>query len=115
MRFALMPAVRVGRGQTDLAALGTMTGSLPVSAMPNQGTVGIGEEHTMKSIRLLGMRWLSSVGYEPLFNDGSRERLVGTASADLVRRSHNFASGDRGREWCAEPVTEVARSPVDVG
>jgi flavin-dependent dehydrogenase len=86
--------------------------------MPNQGTVGIGEEHTVKSIRLLGgMRWPSSVGYEPLFNDGGRERLVGTASADLVRCSHNFASGDRGREWCADrsPRWHGHRSTWDDG
>ncbi len=47
----------------------------------------------MKRIGLLGgMSWESSVEYERLINTGVRERLGGTASADLIVRSYNFAA-----------------------
>ncbi|MGI9641807.1 MAG: aspartate/glutamate racemase family protein [Acidimicrobiia bacterium] len=46
----------------------------------------------MKRIGLLGgMSWESSVEYERLINQEVRRRLGGTASADLVIRSYNFA------------------------
>lgn len=46
----------------------------------------------MKRIGLLGgMSWESSIEYERLINQGVRDRLGGTASADLVIRSYNFA------------------------
>ncbi len=46
----------------------------------------------MKRIGLLGgMSWESSVEYERMINRGVREALGGTASADLVIRSYNFA------------------------
>jgi aspartate racemase len=46
----------------------------------------------MKTIGLLGgMSWESSIEYERLINEGVRARLGGTASADLVVRSYNFA------------------------
>lgn len=46
----------------------------------------------MKTIGLLGgMSWESSIEYERLINQGVRARLGGTASADLVIRSYNFA------------------------
>ncbi len=46
----------------------------------------------MKTIGLLGgMSWESSIEYERLINRGVRERLGGTASADLIIRSYNFA------------------------
>lgn len=46
----------------------------------------------MKTIGLLGgMSWESSIEYERLINEGVRERLGGTASADLIIRSYNFA------------------------
>ena len=45
----------------------------------------------MKRIGLLGgMSWESSIEYERLINQGVRDRLGGTASADLVIRSYNF-------------------------
>ena len=45
-----------------------------------------------KRIGLLGgMSWESSVLYEQLLNRAMRRRLGGTASADLVIRSYNFA------------------------
>ncbi len=37
------------------------------------------------------MSWESSIEYERLINTGIRERLGGTASADLIIRSYNFA------------------------
>ncbi|MEX0847303.1 MAG: aspartate/glutamate racemase family protein [Ilumatobacteraceae bacterium] len=47
----------------------------------------------MKRIGLLGgMSWESSIEYERLINEGVRERLGGTASADLIVRSYNFAA-----------------------
>ena len=46
----------------------------------------------MKRIGLLGgMSWESSIEYERLINEAVRERLGGTASADLIIRSYNFA------------------------
>lgn len=46
----------------------------------------------MKTIGLLGgMSWESSIEYERLINEGVRARLGGTASADLIVRSYNFA------------------------
>ena len=67
-----------------------------------------------------GMSWESSIEYERLINQEVRARLGGTASADLLIRSFNFADiellqkagdweqaggscygGDRsGRSWC---------------
>lgn len=47
----------------------------------------------MKTIGLLGgMSWESSIEYERIINEGVRARLGGTASADLVVRSYNFAA-----------------------
>ena len=47
----------------------------------------------MLTIGLLGgMSWESSVLYEQLINVGVRNRLGGTASADLIIRSYNFAA-----------------------
>jgi len=46
----------------------------------------------MKRIGLLGgMSWESSIEYERMINEGVRARLGGTASADLIVRSYNFA------------------------
>lgn len=46
----------------------------------------------MKRIGLLGgMSWESSIEYERLINEEMRRRLGGTASADLIIRSYNFA------------------------
>ncbi len=46
----------------------------------------------MKRIGLLGgMSWESSIEYERLLNEGVRERLGGTHSADLIVRSYDFA------------------------
>jgi aspartate racemase len=46
----------------------------------------------MRKIGLLGgMSWESSIEYERLINTGVRDRLGGTASADLMIRSYNFA------------------------
>ena len=45
----------------------------------------------MKRIGLLGgMSWESSIEYERLINGAVRDRLGGTASADLIIRSYNF-------------------------
>ncbi len=38
------------------------------------------------------MSWESSIEYERIINEGVRERLGGTASADLLIRSYNFAA-----------------------
>ena len=47
---------------------------------------------TMKTIGLLGgMSWESSIEYERLINEGVRDRLGGSASADLLIRSYDFA------------------------
>jgi len=46
----------------------------------------------MKTIGLLGgMSWKSSIEYERILNEGARDALGGTASADLIIRSYNFA------------------------
>lgn len=46
----------------------------------------------MRTIGLLGgMSWESSIEYERVINTEVRERLGGTASADLLIRSYNFA------------------------
>ncbi len=46
----------------------------------------------MKTIGLLGgMSWESSIEYERIINERVRSRLGGTASADLLIRSYNFA------------------------
>lgn len=46
----------------------------------------------MKRIGLLGgMSWESSIEYERLLNEGVRDRLGGTHSADLIVRSYDFA------------------------
>lgn len=50
----------------------------------------------MKTIGLLGgMSWESSVEYERMINQGVRERLGGTHSADLIVRSYDFAVIER--------------------
>jgi len=47
----------------------------------------------MKTIGLLGgMSWESSIEYERMINEGVRARLGGSASADLIIRSYNFAA-----------------------
>ncbi|MEM8619687.1 MAG: aspartate/glutamate racemase family protein [Actinomycetota bacterium] len=47
----------------------------------------------MRRIGLLGgMSWESSIEYERLINQGVREQLGGTHSADLVIRSYDFAA-----------------------
>ena len=47
----------------------------------------------MKTIGLLGgMSWESSIHYERMINEGVRAELGGTASADLIIRSYNFAA-----------------------
>ena len=47
----------------------------------------------MKTIGLLGgMSWESSIHYERMINEGVRAALGGTASADLIIRSYNFAA-----------------------
>jgi aspartate racemase len=47
----------------------------------------------MKTVGLLGgMSWESSIEYERLINEGVRSRFGGTASADLIIRSYNFAA-----------------------
>lgn len=46
----------------------------------------------MRTLGLLGgMSWESSIEYERLINEGVRERLGGTHSADLIVRSYDFA------------------------
>lgn len=47
----------------------------------------------MRCIGLLGgMSWESSIEYERMINEGVRDRLGGTHSADLIIRSHDFAA-----------------------
>jgi aspartate racemase len=59
----------------------------------------------VKTIGLLGgMSWESSIEYERLINEGVRDRLGGTASADLIIRSYNFAAIEALQEagdWAA--------------
>ena len=46
----------------------------------------------MRTIGLLGgMSWESSIEYERMINEGVRDRLGGTHSADLIVRSYDFA------------------------
>ncbi len=53
----------------------------------------------MKTIGLLGgMSWESSIEYERAINTEVRRRLGGSASADLVVRSYNFAEIERRQE-----------------
>ena len=59
----------------------------------------------MKTIGLLGgMSWESSILYEQLINEGVRDRLGGSHSADLIVRSYDFAAieslQERG-DWAA--------------
>jgi aspartate racemase len=70
----------------------------------------------MKAIGLLGgMSWESSIEYERLINKGVRDRLGGTASADLIIRSYNFAAIEalqEAGEWAAAGellATDAAR------
>ncbi len=57
----------------------------------------------MKTIGLFGgMSWESSIEYERIINEGVRRELGGTASADLLIRSYNFAAIgalQSGGEW----------------
>lgn len=47
----------------------------------------------MRCIGLLGgMSWESSIEYERMINEGVRERLGGTHSADMIIRSYDFAA-----------------------
>lgn len=47
----------------------------------------------MRRIGLLGgMSWESSIEYERMINEGVRDRLGGTHSADLIIRSYDFAA-----------------------
>lgn len=59
----------------------------------------------MKTLGLLGgMSWESSIEYERVINEGVRDRLGGTASADLIVRSYNFAAIEalqEGGDWDA--------------
>ena len=53
----------------------------------------------MKTIGLLGgMSWESSIEYERIINEGVRAKLGGTASADLLIRSYNFAEIEQLQE-----------------
>ncbi|HMO11342.1 MAG TPA: amino acid racemase [Actinotalea sp.] len=52
-----------------------------------------GRLRSVRTIGLLGgMSWESSIEYERMLNEGVRERLGGTASADLIVRSYDFAA-----------------------
>ncbi len=78
----------------------------------------------LKTIGLLGgMSWESSIEYERLINEGVRARLGGTASADLVIRSYNFAAiealqeagdWDRAGELLAADAANLERSGADL-
>ena len=62
----------------------------------------------MKTIGLLGgMSWESSIHYERMINEGVRAALGGTASADLIIRSYNFAAIEASRRL----ATGKGRSP----
>ena len=69
----------------------------------------------MKRLGLLGgMSWESSIEYERWINEEVRDRLGGTASADLVIRSFNFADIEAMQEsddWdaAARTLAEAAR------
>jgi len=75
----------------------------------------------MKTIGLLGgMSWESSVHYEELINTEVRSRLGGSASADLIVRSYNFADIQELQEqgdWQAagELLAESAKVLVGAG
>ncbi len=66
----------------------------------------------MKRLGLLGgMSWESSIEYERWINEAVRSRLGGTASADLVIRSFNFADIEAMQEsddWDAAARTLAA-------
>ena len=75
----------------------------------------------MKRLGLLGgMSWESSIEYERWINEEVRGRLGGTASADLVIRSFNFADIEAmvnptiGTQP-PEPLREAARDPQASG
>jgi aspartate racemase len=69
----------------------------------------------MKRLGLLGgMSWESSIQYERWINEAVRDRLGGTASADLVIRSFNFADIEALQEtgdWrgAAKVLSDAAR------
>lgn len=77
-----------------------------------------------KTIGLLGgMSWESSIEYERLINEGVRARLGGTASADLIIRSYNFAAiealqeagnWDGAAELLAADAANLERSGADL-
>ena len=68
----------------------------------------------MRRVGLLGgMSWQSSIEYERAINQVVAERLGGTASADLLIRSFNFADVEAMQvagDWqaCADLLTEAA-------
>lgn len=78
----------------------------------------------MKTIGLLGgMSWESSIEYERIINEGVRAVLGGTASADLVIRSYNFAEiealqergeWDRAGELLASDAVHLERAGADL-
>ncbi len=58
----------------------------------------------MRRLGLLGgMSWESSIEYERLINTAVRDRIGGTASADLLIRSYNFADIEALQEAGAWP------------
>ena len=75
----------------------------------------------MKTIGLLGgMSWESSIEYERLINEGVRAARGGTASADLIIRSYDFAAIEALQEsgdWDAagEMLANDARRLQDLG
>lgn len=75
----------------------------------------------MKRLGLLGgMSWESSIEYERIINEGVRARLGGTASADLLIRSFNFADiellQEAGRwDTAAALLSDAAANLVDGG
>ncbi|MBI1350596.1 MAG: amino acid racemase [Actinomycetales bacterium] len=75
----------------------------------------------MKRLGLLGgMSWESSIEYERIINEGVRARLGGTASADLLIRSFNFADIEllqEARRWdtAAALLSDAAANLVDGG
>ncbi|MAT04886.1 MAG: aspartate/glutamate racemase [Acidimicrobiaceae bacterium] len=75
----------------------------------------------MKTIGLLGgMSWESSIEYERLINEGVRAVRGGTASADLIVRSYDFATIEAFQEagdWetAGELLATDARRLQDVG
>ncbi len=75
----------------------------------------------MKRLGLLGgMSWESSIQYERWINEAVRDRLGGTASADLVIRSFNFADIEALQEaddWAgaADVLARAARGLEEFG